>query len=459
MSNISYEEISSTRLSVKISASKQVWEDAEKVAVIKVGSKKMLPGFRQGKAPENLIKAKYLDEVNHNAALKVLENTAVDITTKTKAEIYRVLDIKVDGEREISLTFDCSPKVELCKLKQGELREPEPVIDDAALQEELKALQKRFAKPSEKDANDVTIKNGDLIEADYEFWVNDLPEGQPVKKSVFVLGEAELPKEVQDGIIAKQPKINEEFKIEFELPSAPHHHHDGEECHHDHGPQKVLWVATISSVKTLILPELSDDFAKQVNPKLNTLEDLKKQTIESLSSVIRRDLIEKQMSELVDIYVQNSDIRISESYLQDECMRFLEKKQIPKNNLSEDDIKYLENVVRKDIEKELIYSELINQSKEELKTSVYEDMIRVVKEKNGQETADYMASILSKVEKGQNINQSETMFVNYFRNDYFFNLLFDFLKKKGIVKKGATTTVAEYKEFLKKRSQEQHQHR
>ena len=455
MANISFEELSSTRLSVKISVSQELWGKAENSAASIVGNKKALPGFRKGKAPASLILAKYKEEVNYDLSIKVLEESLSELIEKTKHDIYRVIEIKISGNNEISVVYDVQPKVELCKLKEGELYEPEPIIEEASLEEELLQLRRRFATTEDKNIKDSPISGGDVIEFSYELLVNGIPNG-PVASDYAILreGEAKIPTQVQDYIIANQPELGVEFTVSFELPAPAHHHHDGEECHHDHGPSKISWIGSVKSVKTLILPNLDDAFAKQVNPKFATVAELKLQTIESLSSVIKRDYLDKQINEVVDIYVSRSQLWISESYLEDECNTFLQRRNIPRNKLSEDDIKLMYDIVLKDIQRSLIYKQLVDQAKEMLKDSPEGDIVTSVRAKHGDEMANNLLVLLMKSDKGETVSDSELQFINYFRNEYFFNLLFTFFQKNGLVKKGDKITVPEYKEFLKQRKED-----
>jgi trigger factor len=280
-----------------------------------------IEGFRKGKAPLWLIKTKYRDyireEVGKRVADATLSKAVEESGLKPVADIY-LEEIQLEEEEEkvaYRVVFEVPPSLEL-KLQEIEsLRVEVPKVEfkEEMVQEEIKRLREQHAlwEPVDRE-----IKEGDLVAIDYR--VEDLESGETSEgETTVIVGQRFLREEIDKALLGK--KEGEEVEVEnVDLFDA-----EGKVV----GKAKVK--ISIRAVKEKTLPEVGDDFAKELglgdtwSSAEEKIRQMVKESIENYKKFLTEEEVAKKFIELHDFEVPQTLLRRELNFLVERRLREL----------------------------------------------------------------------------------------------------------------------------------------
>jgi len=238
--------------------------DAEFSKVIaKLTPKVKIPGFRPGKAPKAVLLSRYEREIQSEVAEALVNRHFQDAavaagTTPISRPALEKVELKEGAEGKFSARFDVAPEVPLPVYKGLAVTKQKRAIDDAAVAEQLEAMRQEAAKfiPVEDGAAelghyvtlDIKVKPQGLKAMDYKEQVIELTAGRPF--------DAE--------IIGLKPEETRKFSIT--IPET--------DSNKAMAGKPVAYEVVMKALRARIVPELNDDFAKDMGPH-TSLDDLK----------------------------------------------------------------------------------------------------------------------------------------------------------------------------------------
>jgi trigger factor len=254
-----------------------------------------VPGFRRGKAPVSLIRRRFADDIKG----EVLQTLVPEHVEKALAEqkLSPVTQPKVDkldfneGQPvKFRAVFEVMPEFELGSYKGLELEMPSMDITDADVAKTLEEMRERAAAFAPVEARG--IQDGDFAQVK----LMGTPEGggEPLQADSVLchIGAEETMEPFNTNL--KGANVGEHKNFDVEYPADyPDPKLAGKKFH---------YAVEVLGIKTKKLPELNDDFAKDVSDA-KTLDELKKKVREGLEH--QRDhkhkelLHEKVLAELV----------------------------------------------------------------------------------------------------------------------------------------------------------------
>jgi trigger factor len=256
-----------------------------------------IEGFRKGKAPLWLIKARYKDyireEVGKRVADATLSKAIEESGLKPAADIYLEEVQLEESEEKVAyrVVFEVPPNFEL-KLQEIEnLRVEIPKVEfkEEMVQEEINRLREQHAiwEPVDRE-----IKEGDLVVIDYK--VEDLESGETAEgETTVIVGQRFLREEIEKALLGK--KEGEEVEVEsVDLFDA-----EGKVV----GKAKVK--ISIKAVKEKVLPEVSDDFAKELGlgDTWSSAEEKIRQMVRENLENYKKSLIEEEVAKkLIELH-------------------------------------------------------------------------------------------------------------------------------------------------------------
>jgi trigger factor len=278
-------------------------------------------GFRKGKAPLWLIKAKYKDyireEVGKRVADATLSKAIEESGLKPAADIY-LEEVQLEEKEEkvaYRVVFEVPPNFEL-KLQEIEsLRVEIPKVEfkEEMVQEEINRLREQHAfwEPVDRE-----IKEGDLVVIDYR--VEDLESGETSEgETTVIVGQRFLREEIDKALLGK--KEGEEVEVEsVDLFDA-----EGKVV----GKAKVK--ISIRTIKEKVLPELSDDFAKELglgdtwSSAEEKIRQMVKENLENYRKFLIEEEVAKKLVELHDFEVPQTLLRRELGFLVERRLREL----------------------------------------------------------------------------------------------------------------------------------------
>ena len=310
MSNWTLKEKSVGDLTVKIEGKE--WADAVKKAFNKIAKNVSINGFRKGQAPKALIEKRVSD--NERFITAVDDNANVWMHTALEAEklvpiSQPQLDIKaVDANGvELVFTFAVMPEVKLGDYKGLEYNLDEVAVSDEEVDAELNRMREQYAEVQTKDG---AAAEGDTVNIDYEGFKDDVAfDGGKGTNYDLVLGSHSFIPGFEEKLVGV--KAGEEKDLNLTFPENYHAK--------DLKGAAVVFKVKVNEVKTKVLPEVNDEFAKDVNAAgVETVADLKNMIRTRIEDGKKSQAENKADTALMDKLVENAEIDLPEVLVEEE---------------------------------------------------------------------------------------------------------------------------------------------
>lgn len=236
-----------------------------------------VPGFRKGKAPRAMIEKMYGAEVFYEDALNAVFGDVYEEAVKElelevvdNPEITDVGEIKKGENVTLSVKVTVKPEVKLGKYKGIKVEKVEYNVSDEDVDAEISKLQERNSRVVEVD--DRAVAKDDIAVIDFEGFKDGVAfEGGAGKDFEFTIGSGQFIPGFEDQLIGANKGDDVAVNVTF-----PEDYHA-----EDLKGAAVEFKVKINAIKKKELPELDDEFAKDVS-EFDTLEELKNDTKEKL---------------------------------------------------------------------------------------------------------------------------------------------------------------------------------
>jgi trigger factor len=303
----------------------------------------VIPGFRKGKAPMNMIKKLYGDAIEYHATEKIAESKfweAVEEVKNTPINVPKLTDIDYKGEEGMTFKaeYEVMPEIRVKDYTGLEVEKLMFDVNEDDIEKEVKKLLKSKAEFVEAE---VVEDSNYRIVADLER-VDDNGEpfkgSEPAKDMTIDLTEENVNPQIVENVVGK--KVGDTFNFDFE-----DEHKHGEETH------KVTYhyVGTIKKVEKIQLPEPTDDFIKEATQGKNeSLEDFKNELRTSFKNYFDQQSEEMMLNSLLNKISENNKFDVPTGYVEVVLKRLVdyEKDQAKRYNQPEPD----ENDLRKELQ-------------------------------------------------------------------------------------------------------------
>ena len=262
------------KLEITIEAEK--FENAIKKVYFQNAKYFNIPGFRKGKAPQNIVERYYGKEIFYEDAFnelvpdeyeKALKENKIDAVSRPEIDI---ITMEKGQDLKFIAIVQTKPEVELGKYKGIEIEKIEYNVKDADIEEELKGMQNQNARLITID--DRPAQMDDTTHINFEGFVDGKPfDGGKAENYELVLGSHSFIEGFEDQIVGM--KIGEEKDIKVTFPK--------EYFSKELAGKPATFKVKLNEIKKKELPELDDEFAKDVS-EFDTLKELKQSIQERL---------------------------------------------------------------------------------------------------------------------------------------------------------------------------------
>ena len=248
-----------------------------------------IPGFRKGKAPQNIVEKYYGKEIFYEDAFndvvpaeyeKALEENKIDAVSKPEID---VVTMEKGQDLVFTAVVQTKPEAKLKKYKGIEIEKIEYNVKDSDIENELKDMQDKNSRlvtvedrPAQKD---------DTAVIDFEGFVDGVPfDGGKSDNYNLVLGSHSFIEGFEDQVIGMN--IGEEKEINVTFPE--------EYFSKNLAGKPAVFKVKLNELKKKELPKLDDEFAKDVS-EYDTLDELKQSIKEKLEKQFKdREKYEKE---------------------------------------------------------------------------------------------------------------------------------------------------------------------
>lgn len=336
-------KLSSCKKELTITMEKEYLDPIREEQAKKVRKDVQLPGFRKGKAPMGLVKKSYSDHIEAytlDAAIdqglrKAAQENELAIVGTPEA---KKVDFTDEGNLVSVVEVETFPEIELKKYKDLELTRDKYEITEKLVDDTINRLRKEKAEITVVDgeAAEGHIMHLDMQELDDQ---GKPIEGKKYDNITVRIGEGKFDPELEKQLIGL--KSDQEKEIEKTYPEDfPQKEYAG---------KKERYSIKVKNIEQETLPELNDDFVKDIGESFETVEDLRKATRENLEYQYKHEAENRLSADLSQALVEENPFEVPSVLVQDYLDRIVD-------DVKRKDPKLKEDMIREHYEAEALFT-------------------------------------------------------------------------------------------------------
>jgi trigger factor len=280
----------------------------------KLGREVKVPGFRKGKVPASLLEKQFGPDVKK----EVLSNLISDRLNQAIAEKElraigqpHLLEVNAEEGTDISVSasLEVLPSIDIQDYSGMEMEMKVPRITDEEVNQTIETFRQRKAKTIE--ITDRPVEEDDLIKVDFTSKMGDQPfEGGTAQDQAIRVGSGQLIEGLDKGMVGM--KIGENREIQVKVPED----YQGKEI----AGKDVDFNVTLKGIQEQELPELNDDFAREVDAekKYESMEDMKAKVRVELEGYERDEAKKAVKKTLTDKLAEQNPVELPEGLIKEQ---------------------------------------------------------------------------------------------------------------------------------------------
>ncbi|GGJ49552.1 trigger factor [Virgibacillus salexigens] len=296
-----------------IEVSVEEFDKALDQAFKKVSKDVQIPGFRKGKIPRGIFEKRFGVEALYQDAVDiVLPDAYMQAVEETGIEPVAQPDVDIDTiEKGQPLVFTAKvtvkPEVKLGEYKGLEVEDQSVEVTDEDVEQDLEHQREHHAELVVKEEG--KIEEGDTAVIDFEGFVDgEAFEGGKGENHSLEIGSGQFIPGFEEQLIGKETGEDTEVSVTF-----PEDYHA-----EDLAGKEATFKVKIHEVKYKELPELDDEFAKDLDDEVETLEELKSKKKEQLLEQKKQDVENQKRETLVEKASDNAEAEVPEAMVDTE---------------------------------------------------------------------------------------------------------------------------------------------
>ena len=371
-----------------------------------------IDGFRKGKVPLRIIEQKFGERADYEVVENLLRSVYFEVITEKKLNPvskpeFDFEKIKRGESFSFKVTFEVAPTVELGNYKNLSVEERNCVIKDKDIENEIASLREKNADIKKKGEGEL-VEDGDLVKIKVKR-IDNMDESEIEKtdfKEYSIIVGKSREEYTFDSYITGM-KEGEEKEIDVKYPKKYEIK--------DLAGQKATYIVNIAEINSMILPELDDEFAKDLG-EYSTVKELEKGIEENLKKFVDERSKGEAKSELLKDVVKNSKFDIPETLIRNEMeasfQRFQQRVGFYAKDINEfvsqmgdkadDFINNLRNEATDNIKSILVLNELAVKEQLKVEEERYKEVIENLAKQNNK-SVEEIEKIIEENDSRQNI--------------------------------------------------------
>lgn len=283
-----------------------------------------VPGFRPGKAPRALVERHYGKEtLLHEALDKLVPVVVREAIEAEQLDIIDQPDLEISSLEPVVVkaTVPVRPTIDLGDYRDLRVERKPIDVNPSEVEKTLESLRERYAtvEPVER-----AVEDGDVIRVDVRAM---LGEREMVNEED---AELTLSEEGMSGLPGLRPHLlgleaGAEQTFEVEAP---------EDAGEGLAGQTIVYTVTIKDVKARTLPELDDEFAKEVGESFPTLAALRERIESDIRTRMETEADQQLEDEVLNKLVEQATIEYPPQLVEREVERMLVDQGAPDDRRS-----------------------------------------------------------------------------------------------------------------------------
>ncbi len=370
-------EIPAERVSSEI---EKVYEKIRKGAAIK--------GFRKGKAPQAHIEKHYCDVMADDVLRNLFNETYFKALGDHKVvpvshPLLESDDVVRGQALKFSATVDVMPEVANVEYKGLKVVREKYLADPAKVEERIQQIRENMAEYSPAEAG-YTVAQGDMVIMDFTGLLDGVPfEGGHGEDHQLLIGSGNFIPGFEEQLIGLTAGTDKDITVTF-----PAEYHSTELA-----GQEATFAIRLKEIKNRVLPELDDDFAKEMG-EFDTMVELRAKLAETIEKQEKERIESELREQIVKALVERNPLEVPASLVDRQIEHMLEsaKKRLSSQRLTlemmgMDEEKYkseFRDVGEHKVKSSLILSALARQEEVKVEESDIEEQLKKIAEENGQ---------------------------------------------------------------------------
>ena len=333
-----FEKLSSNKVKLNFTVEPEKFEEGVKKAYQKMVKKINIPGFRRGKAPMKVIEAHYGESVFYEDAFdaifpeiyqQALTEHNVDVVDRPELDVTQI-----GRGKELKFTVEVfvRPDVTLGEYKNlGIVKTVDEVTEDD-VKAEIERARDRASRWIE--VTDRAAKLDDQVNINYAGFLGEEQfAGGTAENHDLILGSGSFIPGFEDQLVGAEIGSDVDVNVTF-----PEQYHSEELA-----GKAVVFHVHVNSIREKEMPELDEDFVKEVSETANTVDEYKAEIRERLESQAENRAESAFENEVIEKVVENAEVDIPEAMIEeqiDNMLRDMEMRMMYQGMKLDDYFKY-----------------------------------------------------------------------------------------------------------------------
>ncbi|MCI8466728.1 MAG: trigger factor [Bacilli bacterium] len=303
---------------IEIKIEGKEWENCLDKSFKKRNKETKIDGFRKGAAPKEMylkkfgIESLYMDAVDDAVSIaydKVMKDNKLVPVIEPK------LDVKTIDEKSVTFTFTIitKPEIKLGAYKDLKIKKETAKVTKEEIQEEIENLRSKFAEITVKEDGQ-KIADKDTAVINFKGYVDSKElEGGSGESFPLEIGSNTFIPGFESGLIGL--KKGDKKTLELKFP---------ENYAQDLGGKDVTFDVEIMEIKTRVLPEINEEFFKDLGyDKVTTKEELEKEVEKVIKERKEKEIDDQYLESCLEKAAENMTIELNKEILDDEVHRMI----------------------------------------------------------------------------------------------------------------------------------------
>ena len=304
-------QLENCRVQVDVVVDEKSWKDAQEASFKKLAKNVQVDGFRKGNAPEAIARrhidtGKMLDEAINSLLPKIykeiIELDKVEPYAQPKVDVTKISDTNL----EVRFIIVTAPKVELGTYKGLELGKKEVKVSAKEVNDAIEELRKQNASLITKETE---AAEGDTVVMDFVGKVDGVAfEGGSAQNYELELGSHSFIPGFEEKLVGIKAGEHRDINVTFPEQYTP-----------NLAGKPAVFECDVHEVKEKKLPELNDEFVKELNRGHENVEALKEGTKADLKAKKEQEAKKEYLEKLYAEIAKGSKVEIPQEMVEEQA--------------------------------------------------------------------------------------------------------------------------------------------
>ncbi len=324
------------------------WTKCLDNAFKKVSKNVTIAGFRKGHVPKEVyikeygIQSLYNDAVNEAMGIaykEVLEENKLTPVIEPEVNVTGISD----GSVIFEFTIITKPEVKLSSYKNLGVKKEKAKVTKKEIEDEIEHLRSDLAEIVVKENGEVA--DGDTVVIDFDGYVDGKPlDGGKGENYPLEIGSHTFIPGFEEGLIGH--KSNEEVELNLKFP---------ENYVEDLKNKDVTFKVKINEIKTKVLPEINEEFYKDLGLEVKSKEELEKEVEKTIKEHKESHIEDEFIDNLLEAAAKNLEVEINAEIIDEEIHHMMEgyQRQLKNQGIDMEQYYKITGTTSEDLHKQL----------------------------------------------------------------------------------------------------------